>query len=91
MNLVFDNFEETKLRLNIFFLFYPSFFILILIFNFFAKIILNNLFKKIIKLNGDWGLGIGDWGLGMGPNPQSPIPDPPSPIPQPPKNNLNFK
>jgi len=25
-----------------------------------------------MKLNGDWGLGIGDWGLGIGPNPQSP-------------------
>ena len=35
----------------------------------------------IIKLNGDWGLGIGDWGLGIGPNPQSQIPNPQSPIP----------
>jgi len=34
-----------------------------------------------VKLNGDWGLGIGDWGLGIGPNPQSPIPNPQSPIP----------
>jgi len=29
-----------------------------------------------MKINGDWGLGIGDWGLGIGPNPQSPIPNP---------------
>jgi len=34
-----------------------------------------------VKINGDWGLGIGDWGLGIGPNPQSPIPNPQSPIP----------
>ena len=27
-----------------------------------------------MRINGDWGLGIGDWGLGIGPNPQSPIP-----------------
>jgi len=26
-----------------------------------------------MKMNGDWGLGIGDCGLGSGPNPQSPI------------------
>ena len=25
-----------------------------------------------LKMNGDWGLGIGDWGLGLGHNPQSP-------------------
>jgi len=37
-----------------------------------------------IKINGDWGLGIGDWGLGPIPNPQSPIPNPQSPL-------LNFK
>ena len=37
----------------------------------------------ILKINGDWGLGIGDWGLGIGPNPHSPIPNPPSPIPNP--------
>ena len=61
MNLVFDNFEETKLRLNIFFLFYPSFFHFNFILIFFLIISLK---KKIIKLNGDWGLGIGDWGLG---------------------------
>jgi len=36
----------------------------------------------LIRLNGDWGLGIGDWGLGIGPNPQSPIPNPQSPIPK---------
>jgi len=33
-----------------------------------------------LKLNGDWGMGIGDWGLGPIPNPQSPIPNPQSPI-----------
>jgi hypothetical protein len=27
-----------------------------------------------MKLQEQWGLGIGDWGLGIGPNPQSPIP-----------------
>jgi len=39
--------------------------------------------KKIyfIKINGDWGLGIGDWGLGIGDWAQSPIPNPQSPIP----------
>jgi hypothetical protein len=35
----------------------------------------------LIKLNGDWGMGIGDWGWGQSPNPQSPIPNPQSPIP----------
>ena len=35
-----------------------------------------------LKINGDWGLGIGDWGLGIGPTPQSPIPNPQSPIPK---------
>jgi len=30
--------------------------------------------ERILKINGDWGLGIGDWGLGIVPNPQSPIP-----------------
>ena len=49
---------------------------------------MDNIFNKILikfcfqlKLNGDWGLGIGDWGLGIGPNSQSPIPHPQSPIP----------
>jgi len=36
--------------------------------------------RHFIKINGDWGLGIGDWGLGIGPNPQSPIPNPQSPL-----------
>jgi len=36
--------------------------------------------KYKIKINGDWGLGIGDWGLGPIPNPQSPIPNPQSPL-----------
>jgi len=36
-----------------------------------------------LKLNGDWGLGIGDWGLGIGDWAQSPIPNPQSPIPNP--------
>ena len=29
-----------------------------------------------MKINGDWGLGIGDWGLGIGDWAQSPIPNP---------------
>ena len=33
-----------------------------------------------IKINGDWGLGIGDWGLGIGDWAQSPIPNPQSPF-----------
>ena len=33
-------------------------------------------FTKQLKVNGDWGLGIGDWGLDPIPNPQSPIPNP---------------
>ena len=32
----------------------------------------------MLKINGDWGLGIGDWGLGIGPNPQAQIPNPQS-------------
>jgi len=28
--------------------------------------------NKFIKLNGDWGLGIGDWAQSPIPNPQSP-------------------
>ena len=28
-----------------------------------------------MKVNGDWGLGIGDWGLGIGQSPQSPMPN----------------
>jgi len=36
--------------------------------------------NKNIKINGDWGLGIGDWGLGPIPNPQSPNPQSPIPI-----------
>jgi len=34
-----------------------------------------------MRINGDWGLGIGDWGLGIGDWAQSPIPNPQSPIP----------
>ncbi len=52
------------------------------LFNYFFKLFI---IKANIKINGDWGLGIGDWGLGIGPNPQSPIPNPQSPIP-----NINF-
>jgi len=59
------------------------------------------LFKLIIqnvRINGDWGLGIGDWGLGIGDWAQSPIPNPQSPIPNPQlylflsyiKNSLNL-
>jgi len=48
------------------------------------KIKINNLTKIIfVKINGDWGLGIGDWGLGIGDWAQSPIPNPQSPIPNP--------
>jgi len=36
-----------------------------------------------LKIDGDWGLGIGDWGLGIGDWAHSPIPNPQSPIPNP--------
>jgi len=43
--------------------------------NFFKLNIKLKKYKKI-KLNGDWGLGIGDWAQSPIPNPQSPIPNP---------------
>jgi len=51
--------------------------------------IIKNNFSIFLKLDGDWGLGIGDWGLGVwGP---TPTPQPPNPKTQTPKNKKKKK